>query len=350
MNIVIMAGGRGTRFWPSSTESKPKQFLPLLTERTMLQDTYDRFRKWLPSSNIYVATSKIYVQLVMEQLPELPIEHIIIEPDSRDTGPSTALTALTFLHQHEDDVLVMVPSDQYISDAKELKRALQAAASEAKTRRITVMLGIVPNRPEIGYGYIRTHEGQDDHPLREVDAFIEKPNQDYAEKLMKLDGTYWNSGIFVWRPSTIEYLMTRHCPSIWQPLKKHYPEIANIYSQLPKLSIDYAVIEKAKDLYVIPATFDWDDVGTWNAVRRHYGADEHDNLLKGHVRSLASHGNIVFTDKQAIIIGVDDLIVVSTEEGLLVCHRSEEQRIKEMLNERSIEFKPYQLREVKPNP
>lgn len=349
MNIVIMAGGRGTRFWPSSTESKPKQFLPLLTKRTMLQDTYDRFKQWLPASNIYVATSKSYISLVMEQLPELTLKHIIIEPDSRDTGPSTALTALTFLHQDDDDVIVMVPSDQYISDNIELSRTLHTAANEARTRRITVMLGIVPTRAETGYGYIRTYDNHGYSSLREVEAFIEKPNQDYAEKLIKL-GTYWNSGIFVWRPSTIEYLMTKHCPSIWQPLKKHYPEVSTIYSQLPKLSIDYAVIEKAKDLYVIPATFDWDDVGTWNAVRRHYGSDEHGNLLNGHVRSLDSHGNIIFTDKQAIVIGVDDLIVVSTEEGLLVCHRSEEQRIKEMLNERSIEFKPYQLREVKPNP
>ncbi|WP_028546039.1 mannose-1-phosphate guanylyltransferase [Paenibacillus taiwanensis] len=348
MNVVIMAGGRGTRFWPSSTTSKPKQFLPLLSNKSMLQETYKRFRQWLPEDRIFVATIDAYVGLVKEQLPELSTDRLIIEPVARDTGPCTALTALFFLHQEMDDVIVMVPSDQYISDYQRLRNALEAAEQEALHNRTTVMLGIVPSRPETGYGYIRTSESSKHRKLRSVSSFIEKPSLSVADELVRLPGTYWNSGIFVWRPSTIAHLMNRFCPSIWSPLSEHYPHTDTIYSTIPKLSVDYAIIEKAPNLFVIPVDFEWDDVGTWNSVRRHYGTDPYGNLLNGYVNSFHAKDNIVISDKHTAVIGVRDLIIISTEDGLLVCHRSEEQRIKEVINESMHTWESHQLKEVKP--
>lgn len=328
-----MAGGRGTRFWPSSTAAKPKQFLPLLSQQSLLQETYARFTRWLPASQIYVATIQAYVEHVAVQLPELPPEQLIIEPEARDTGPCMALTALFFLHKEQDDVLVMIPSDQYIADNEPLWEALKHAHAAASVGHSTIMLGIHPTRPETGYGYIRTEDDSEHSILRSVSAFIEKPAIDVANQLLQSDNIYWNSGIFVWRPSTIAYLMEAHCPLIWKPLNMHYPHINAIYSKLPQLSVDYAVIEKAEHLWVIPIQFEWDDVGTWNAVKRHYAGARDGNLLKGPIRVQKAHNNIIFSNKTAVIIGVDDLIIVSTDDGILVCHRSEEHRIKEMIQE-----------------
>ncbi|UHA72289.1 mannose-1-phosphate guanylyltransferase [Paenibacillus sp. 481] len=348
MIVVIMAGGKGTRFWPSSTASKPKQFLPLLSGYTMLQETYMRFRQWLPIEQVYVATTSFYKDLVLEQLPELDEEQIIVEPMPRDTGPCTALTALFFLRKGIDDCLVMAPSDQYMADIDGLRMALLEAEAEAVNNRATIMLGILPTRPETGYGYIRTEPWRDAERMRKVVSFLEKPNRSVADELLRSPGTYWNSGIFVWRPSTIAHLMETYCPAIWLPLFSNYPHVQDIYHTLPKLSVDFAIIEKSPARYVIPVDFDWDDIGTWNAVSRFYNADGNDNLLNGKVQSLSSNGNIVFSDKHAVIIGVSDLIIVSTEDGLLVCHRSQEQRIKEMLNENITLAKPQSFREVKP--
>lgn len=328
-----MAGGKGTRFWPISTVTKPKQFLPLLSTHTLLQETYERFRRWLPMANIYVATVQAYVRYVTEQLPALPLEQLIIEPEGRDTGPCTALTALYFLSKHQDEVLVMVPSDQYISDSEALWQALENASSEAARGKSTVMLGIQPTRPETGYGYIRTTKLEQHSSLLHVSSFIEKPDLDLANILCHSPNTYWNSGIFIWRPSTIAHLMGKYCPEIWNPLSINYPDIQTIYKDIPRLSIDYAVIEKADDLYVIPVQFDWDDVGTWNSVRRHHELNQDCNMLNGPIKVLDAQDNTIFSNKQTIIIGVQDLIVVSTEDGLLICHRSEEQRIKEAIHD-----------------
>lgn len=328
-----MAGGKGTRFWPSSTATKPKQFLSLLSQQSMLQETYARFVKRLPASQIYVATINAYVELVKAQLPELPFDQLIIEPIARDTGPCIALTALYFLHKQQDDVLVVIPSDQYIADDEPLWEALVLAQDKASEGHSTIMLGVRPTRPETGYGYIRTKEAAAHGNLRPVVTFIEKPAIEIANQLYQSENTFWNSGIFVWRPSTIAYLMDTHCSAIWSPLMKHYPHIDNMYSELPQLSVDYAIIEKAEQLFVIPIQFDWDDVGTWNAIQRHHKADSAGNLLKGPIQVQQAQDNIIFSNKTAVIIGVDHLIIVSTDEGILVCHRSEEHRLKEMIPE-----------------
>lgn len=331
MKIVIMAGGKGTRFWPRSTDAKPKQFLALISPETMIQETYRRFRAWLPKEHIYVATAKRYVSILQEQLPELDPERMIIEPEQKDTGPCVALTALRFLERGDDDVLVTAPSDQYIADGAALREALVEAAAAAREVPAIVTLGVVPTRPETGYGYIECAEKPRHGRLYPVQAFIEKPTLAKAKQLYQRPNIVWNSGIFVWRPSTIAYYMKKYQAAIWDTLKENMGQLERAYAGLPKISVDYAIMEKAERIYNVPVDFAWDDVGLWSALQHFHPSDRHGNLAIGDVYPVDSGDNIVWSDKKTILIGVRDLIVVSTGEGLLVCHKSEEQKIKNAL-------------------
>lgn len=347
MKVVILAGGKGTRFWPRSVERKPKQFLALTSKETMLQTTYRRYAGWLPANSIYVVTTRAYRPLVEEQLPELASERIIEEPAQRDTGPCMALTAYRFLSEEDDEVIVTAPSDQYIPDALALQAALEKAEQGARQHLAIVTLGIVPSRPETGYGYIETavHEGQIEDETRcpehlpsdgllPVKRFIEKPSLPVAQQLISKPNIYWNSGIFVWRPSTIAYYMNIYQKSLWDQIAKPGPMTEQQYVQLPKLSVDYAILEKAETIWTVPVDFEWDDVGLWTSLERIQESDEEGNLLQGDVYAHRSARNIVYTDnKPAIVIGAKDLIIVSTDDGLLVARKTEEQEIKTVLQQ-----------------
>lgn len=334
MKAVIMAGGKGTRFWPRSTLEKPKQFLSLTSEEaTMLQITYQRFRSYLAEEDVYVAVSENYLDMVREQLPELSVERIIVEPDQRDTAPCIALTASYFIKLELDEVIVTAPSDQYIPDSENLMEALRIAENAAKDDGVVVTLGIVPTRAETGYGYIeaneRTRAVKYGLRVREVKAFIEKPSKEKAEELILSSNMYWNSGIFIWKPSTIANYMNEFQPEMWHIFSLEGEEFRQAYAQLPKLSIDYALVEKLSCLYTIPIEFTWDDVGTWTSLERIFHTDGDGNLLLGRIHPYSTRNSIIFTEHQRIVvIGVEDLIIVSTKEGLLICHKSEEQNVK----------------------
>jgi Mannose-1-phosphate guanylyltransferase len=335
MIAVIMAGGKGTRFWPRSTAAKPKQFLTLASEEaTMLQQTYARFRSCLPEEKVYVAVSENYLPIVKAQLPELRKDNIIIEPEQRDTAPSIALTASFFMRLERDEVLITAPSDQYIPETEQLMETLRAAEQAAKTDGVVVTLGIVPTRAETGYGYIEAldneeHASKYGERIKEVKAFIEKPTKEKAEKLIELPNMYWNSGIFIWKPSTIATYMLKYQPQMWSIFEHKDEEFRLSYAQLPKLSIDYALVEKLERLYTIPIEFIWDDVGTWTSLERIFHTDDDGNLLQGPVYPLAVRNSIIYTEQQQVVaIGVEDLIIVSTEEGLLICRKSDEQNVK----------------------
>ncbi|MBY0074703.1 mannose-1-phosphate guanylyltransferase [Priestia aryabhattai] len=333
MKAIIMAGGQGTRFWPWSIKEKPKQFLTLSSDKTMIQETYDRFRKWLPIEKIFVVTTDEYYSLVIEQLPEINSDQIILEPERRDTGPCVALSALHFLEKQEDEVIVTVPSDQYISDGELFRNSMITAEKAAQKDRSIVTLGIVPTRPETGYGYIEAKEGVGQESIVPVKKFIEKPSLKQAVELLKNKNVYWNSGIFLWKPSTIAYYMELLQKDIWRTLLNNRSNLKQAYSKLPKISVDYAILEKAEKVYMIPAKFEWDDLGSWCSVERIQKENDKQNLELGNVYTLESNNCIVISDKQkALVIGVDDLIIVSTEEGLLVSHKSKEQIIKKALN------------------
>lgn len=335
MKIVILAGGAGTRFWPRSVKERPKQFLALTSEETMLQQTYRRFRQTMPADHIYVVTAQCYEALVREQLPELAERNLLLEPEQRDTGPCIALTAHHFLTQEDDEVLATLPSDHYTENSEQLIRALLQAEQAAGRDKTIVTLGIVPTRPETGYGYMRTAEPRTYDGLLEVTSFIEKPRLELAETLIRDPGVFWNSGIFIWKPSTIAYYMQLHQPAIWNTVSGTDDQVADRYATLPKISVDYAILEKAETILTLPYRFKWDDVGIWTALERIQDVDADGNIVNGNGKIFvdSTTNSIVYTNHpKTLIIGVQDLIVVSTGEGLLVCHKSAEQRIKSALN------------------
>jgi mannose-1-phosphate guanylyltransferase len=327
-----MAGGEGTRFWPWSVKSKPKQFLSLVDEETMLQLTYNRFRKWLPQEKIFIVTTQEYVPLVKEQV-EIDDRHIFIEPLRRDTAPCIALTASQFLRNGNDEPFAAVPADHYISNSDALPELFMLAEKIAKRDGSIVTFGIQPDRPETGYGYIHVKsDWKIDNRALSVKSFIEKPNSNYAEALLQRGDVYWNSGMFVWKPSTIAYYMKKYQPQIWKAFENRQMVSAEEYALLPKLSIDYAILEKAKNISMIPASFKWDDIGSWSALDRLNKKSQEENLIYGNIKLFDTNNCIIKSDKnKTIVIGVEDLIISSTEEGLLICHKSQEQRIKEVL-------------------
>lgn len=335
MLAVIMAGGKGTRFWPRSVEDKPKQFLALTeSNKTMLQLTYQRFRKWLSPEAIYVVTARRYLDLVHDQLPELDEERLIIEPEQRDTSACTAMAALYFIQRGMDDVLVFAPSDQHIPDEQELREVLELAERKAATGCDIVTLGIVPTRPETGFGYLQAVPPTGNERLVPIHAFLEKPPAETAARLIQQPHVYWNSGIYVWKPSTIAHYMQKEQSVMWNQLAacRSMAEVDEVYAGLSKLSIDYAVIEKAKSVYTIPVSFVWDDVGLWTSLERIRPADAEGNLIHGDVKLARTTNSIIHTDgQQTVVLGVSDLVIVSTAEGLLVCHKSEENQIKVIL-------------------
>jgi len=332
MKIIIMAGGQGTRFWPRSVKNKPKQFLTLTSEDTMLQQSYRRFARFLPLSSIYVLTTRQYSPMVAEQLPELKPEQLLLEPEPKDTGPCVALAALHFMTNGENEVLVTTPSDQYIPDAEGLWEALLQAEQIAQNGHSIVTLGIVPTRPETGYGYIETEEPKALGSAVLAKAFIEKPPLEKAKQLIQQKNMYWNSGIFIWKPSTIAYYMRQYQPEMWGALEGCGGQWELVYGSLPKISIDYAILEKASTIYTIPVAFEWDDVGIWTSLERVFGTDANGNITNGDVHSAFTNNSIIYSEHhKAIVIGIEDMIVVSTANGLLVCHKSREQHIKAML-------------------
>ncbi|QNF28466.1 mannose-1-phosphate guanylyltransferase [Metabacillus elymi] len=342
MKVVIMAGGQGTRFWPWSVKDKPKQFLSLMSNETMLQQTYNRFRKWLPSEKIYILTTEEYFSLVKEQIPSINNNQIIMEPLPRDTAPCLALTALHFLKDNDNEAFAAVPADHYIPDDHVFPEIFSLAEEIAENKCAIVTLGIKPTRPETGYGYIQAERNEvsnnevSKNEVLRVKAFIEKPSMKKAVELLKTDNIYWNSGIFIWKPSTIGYYMEKFRPDIWEKLKNCEQVSKTQYSLVPKISIDFAILEKADTIYTIPVNLQWYDVGNWSAWDRLNNKKNGENLVQGDDIHLLTTKNCVIKseDKKAIVIGVEDLIIASTEDGLLVCHKSLEHKIKDILNDK----------------
>jgi mannose-1-phosphate guanylyltransferase len=332
-----MAGGKGSRLWPRSVDERPKQFLALTSEETMLQQTYRRLSRIVPIQQIYIVTAAMYRPLVLEQLPELDESRMITEPVQRDTGPCVALTALRFLREGDDEVLVMMPSDHHIPNLIALGEALAKAESLAMATASIITLGVVPSRPETSYGYIVASAGSSDlvdGGVRRVSSFLEKPDIETAESLVSRSDVFWNSGIIVWKPSTIALSMEEHQSELWKAFIHAGDSIDDVYVELPKISVDYAILEKATNLFTIPFRCQWEDLGSWSSLERirEEEADANGNIMHGKIHAFESNQNIIFSDgHKTIVIGVEDLIIVSTAEGLLVCHKSKEPFLKSIV-------------------
>lgn len=342
---LIMAGGKGTRFWPLSTEEKPKQFLNLIGEETMIQMTVNRIKPIIPIERVFVCTGEMYVDLVKEQLPELPEQNIIVEPEGRNTAPCIALSAFVMNRQYKDANMVVLPADHLIVNEEEFRNTILSADEFLdEDKEAIVTLGMEPTRPETGYGYIRygtKSERTTNHEVIKVDAFVEKPNLEKAKEYLKEGNYLWNGGMFVWSIDNILNQIKTHSKNTYTALERieiindNYLQdfINSNYKFTEAISIDYAVLEKSKDIYVIPSDFGWDDVGSWEALDRYREKDEAGNVLVGNAKVVDSHGNLVISSNHDIVVeGLKDIYVIENDGKILVGQKSNVRNVKELKN------------------
>ena len=338
---LIMAGGKGERFWPLSTEDKPKQFLNLLGEKTMIQLTVDRMKKLIPIERIFIITNEKYKELVKENIPDLPDNNIILEPEGRNTAPCIALSAFIIKQYFGDVTLAVLPSDHLVIDEEKFRATINAADEFIdKNEEAIVTIGIRPKRPDTGYGYVKFNEITDKincYDIRKVENFTEKPSLEKAQTYIK-DGRYlWNSGIFVWKLSEICNLTKEFLPKTYDVVKEiavtynsEYDEVKEKYKDVDPISVDYGIMEKAKYIYVIPSDFGWDDLGTWASLKRCDNKDENGNFVIGHINTINSKSNIINTKKKTHLVGVNNLIVIETDNEIVIVNKDCEEQIKEL--------------------
>ena len=342
--VAIMAGGIGSRFWPMSRTTNPKQILDILsTGRTLLQSTYDRFVEFVPHENIFVVTSEEYVPIVRVQLPELPAKNIIGEPERKNTAPCIALISLKLKKINPDANLIVAPSDHLIENQDAFQQKCLRALEFTATNNAFVTLGIKPTYANTGYGYIQFENTADTDDIFTVKRFTEKPNKQKAIEFYN-DGSYlWNSGIFIWKAADIIDAFRCYMPDLFDIFacglidfntEREAAAVKHIYKHCESISIDYAILEKASNVHVIPASFGWSDLGTWNSAWENFEKDNAQNAVAGdNTLMVDANGCIVHsTDKKLVLVGgVDDLIIVNTPDALLVCKKENEQQIKEYL-------------------
>lgn len=344
-HIVIMAGGIGSRFWPMSSKELPKQFIDVLgCGRTLIQLTVDRFKDICPSENIWVVTSANYEKIVHEQLPEIPSEQILLEPCRRNTAPCIAYVSWKIKAKNPKANIVVTPSDHIVMDVNEFRRVINSAMKFTSSSDAIVTLGMKATRPETGYGYIEadlTMACPSNKEIYRVDAFKEKPDLETAKRYVQKKNYFWNAGIFVWNVSTIVNALRVYQPAISKIFEKMLPyyftekeqEMINEFFPIcENISIDYAVMEKADEIYVFPASFGWSDLGTWGSLHENSEKDAQGNVCIGeNIKMYESRNCVVHTtqEKKVVIQGLDGYIVAEKNDTLLVCRLSEEQRIKE---------------------
>ena len=344
--VAIMAGGIGSRFWPVSRMAYPKQFLDILgTGRTLIQGTFDRFSKFIPVSNIYVVTSEEYRHIVAEQLPDIPAENILCEPSRKNTAPCIAYISFKLAALNPQGSLICAPADHIILDDTAFNKVCLEAMDVVVKHRALITLGIKPSHPNTGYGYIQFEQQPVSDNVYQVKTFTEKPNLEIAKTFLKSGDFLWNAGIFVWQIKNIVEAFEKHLPemaemfvaeSVHFNTQREKEAVSRIYPQCTNISIDYGIMEKADNVYIIPSSFGWSDLGTWNSA---YDNMEHDylgNAATGkQIMVIDSTRCMVHVpnDKLVVLQGLDDFIVVDTKDVLLICKKEKEQEIKEYVAE-----------------
>lgn len=342
---LIMAGGKGTRFWPLSTEEKPKQFLNLIGNETMIQMTVNRIKPIIPIERVFICTGQMYVDLVKEQLPEIPKQNIIIEPEGRNTTPCIALSAFVISRYYKDANMVVLPSDHLIIDEDEFRNiVLNANKFIDENHEAIVTLGMSPTRPETGYGYIKLGAERqllNKNQIIKVEAFVEKPNKDTAEKYLKEEKYLWNGGMFLWSINNILNQIRTYSSKTYEALQGigevKERELQNLidsnYVDTEAISIDYAVLEKADHIYVIPSSFGWDDVGSWEALDRYRQKDEYGNVYVGNSSIVNGQNNLVISSNQRVIVeGLNDIYVIENDGKIIVGRKDNVSNIRELKN------------------
>lgn len=344
-----MAGGVGSRFWPISRRSLPKQFLDILgTGKSFIRMTYERFAKIVPPENFLVATNSAYKALVMQHLPEISESQILCEPVGRNTAPCIAYAAWKLQTMDPEATMIVTPADHLILNEDEFVKAINESADFAEAKGVMMTIGIKPNRPDTGYGYIQVDTKEPNDTIDNVKTFTEKPDLEMAKVFLESGEFYWNSGIFIWSVKTIMKNMDKFLPEIqeiFSSAQEHYNTeseravIEKIYPEARNISIDVGVMEKAKGVYVRRSEFGWSDIGTWGALYQHSEKDENGNVINGETLTYNSTGNLIKAPKGKVVIvdSLDEYIVVDTDDALLICPRRNEQNVKSYIE--AVKFK-----------
>ena len=344
--VAIMAGGIGSRFWPMSRTAYPKQFLDVLnTGKTLIQWTYERYAKFIPDENIFIVTSEEYVGIVKEQLPKIPLQNILAEPSRKNTAPCIAYISFKLAQLDPEAVFVVAPSDHLILEEEAFQQTALQALDFVENIKSLVTLGIKPTHPNTGYGYIQYEGHEVANGVYKVKTFTEKPDLEIAKTFIASGDFLWNAGIFAWKASPILNAFEKHQPEMFELFDQQkalfntadeHQAIAKIYPLCVNISIDIAIMEKADNVYVIPSSFGWSDLGTWNSA--------YENIEKDYLGNAVASNNVVVIDatkcminapkdKLVVVQGLDDFIVVDTKDVLLICSKEKEQSIKEYVAE-----------------
>jgi len=334
-HAVIMAGGKGTRFWPLSRAKKAKQFLQIVGNKTLLAHTVDRIRP-LVDSNVWIVGNQAQAEHLSEIKKTLPKKNIILEPFGRNTAPSIALAAIALLKQDPDAIMVVLPADHMIDTPAQFRSCIKKACQHVQKHDVFVTIGIPPTFPHTGYGYIEA--ATQDPKISPVLRFCEKPDTATATSFLEQGNFYWNAGIFVWRASSILAAIYDMIPAARESidLLKHSKTLSKAailtaYTTIPNISIDYAVMEKsANRTHVMRAPFQWDDIGNWGAMEHYWEKDGSNNAHRGPIMTRNSHHNIVHSNKLVALIDIDHLIVVETPDALLIAPKSSDQKIRDL--------------------
>lgn len=340
LSAVVMCGGSGTRFWPASRRKTPKQFLHLFSKSSLVQETVARLEGLVPLERIFLLAAENHADMLRRHLPQIPSENYILEPAARNTGPALALAARRLGGLSPAMVVAALPADHSISNNKEFRNCLKEAGRAARKPGAIATLGIKPDAPETGYGYIETAE-KPDKSVVAVKRFVEKPDEKKAQEFLKSGKYLWNSGIFVMRVDTLEQQFKKHRPEIWRALWEQVPapghpsfsaRLKEEYPRLPNISIDYAIMELAEGVVCLPATFEWNDLGSWTALEKLWGTDKSGNSAKNRYFAIDSKGNVISRgSREVAVLGVDNLVIVEREDVVLVCAKDRCQDLRRMI-------------------
>ena len=347
---VIMAGGKGERFWPRSRGLHPKQLLPITGRRTMIQETVKRMKPLISSDDIFVVAGKELVREIKEQLPELKSGNLILEPFGRNTAAAIGLAAIAIKKINKEAIMVVLAADHLIREKRKFLLTISIAARAAKEGKL-VTLGIAPTRPETGYGYIESGKRicvpgtRKNAEIYTVKRFVEKPDEAGAKKYLQSGKYFWNSGMFIWKVEAILQAIHEHMPELHRGLAEisaargvsHKKEVTlKVYKELEDISVDYGIMEKSKNIAVVKADFHWNDVGSWLSMERIHKKDKYGNVIQGKFVGIDTHGCILIGKEQLIAtVGVSDLIVVSTADAVLICSRNRAQDVKKIVGKLS---------------
>lgn len=339
---VIMAGGKGERFWPLNAHNMPKPFLKILGASTMIQLTVERVARLLPLERIFIVLGKSHVDIARSQLPNLPATNFLVEPEGRDTAPCIGFATISLLKLDPQAIMIVLPADHFIPDSDHFVKTVSYSADIANRGDYLVTIGIKPSRPETGYGYINAHEpvfSSSDQTCYKVEKFVEKPDFMHAQQYLEEGNYFWNAGMFIWKVKTVLAGIDHYMPELYNGLlaiqeaqaEGNEARCSEIYSNLVRKSIDYGLMEKAENVLMIPGEFTWDDVGTWSSLLRVKDLDENGNYCSGDTICLETQNSVICSDGLKVgVIGLSNLVIVASKEGVLVCDAKRAQEVREI--------------------